>query len=113
MFDIPHHSECDYQTHSELQNAYALSVQERPQDHRISQEIAKGKFVLIDCQPQFCPRTDAMMPHSRTFVSSHDTYQEAEEAMNKSILEFLHSDEGFYTIEPKPVSDYEYSEVPF
>ncbi len=64
---------------TEHQNAYALSMIERePDDQQIADELAKGKFVCVGLQERYCPFTDATMPSRQVFLSSHDTYEEAQ-----------------------------------
>lgn len=63
---------------NDFQNAYALSQIERRQDDpQIEVELAKGKFVVIGWNEQYCPFTDAALPSWKSFISSHDTYEEA------------------------------------
>lgn len=64
---------------TEHQNAYALSSMERRlDDPKIAEELAKGRFVVVDEIEQFCPITDAILPSYQVFVSAWDDRESAE-----------------------------------
>lgn len=98
MYSIQEQEEHDYNMGraNEWQNAYALSSMERRlDDPRIAEELAKGKFVVVGMNEQYCPFTDACLPPWQSFISSHDTREEAEAQPEQ------HEDQGVLPTNPK------------
>lgn len=72
--------ERDYWPQSELQNLYQQSQREAEPDDsaKIEAALAKGRHVLIESHPRFCPFTDGQIGDYKALVGTYDTDEEAE-----------------------------------
>ena len=87
--NIQEQEEADYNigNATEQQNAFAwASMNRKPQDPRINQELQNGRFVIVYQSPEYCPYTDACMGSRKFFGSAHDTREDAETALKNDEL---------------------------
>ena len=105
------------------QNAFALSRMETQlDDPRITEEVNKGRHVVISCSDVFCPATDAYIGVGVSLEKSFETREEAVQMASRLNEEFGESlwfesrSPGEVEEEPTPVFQYtdsDQDDVPF
>lgn len=93
--------ELDYYPQSEAELAYAWSrMQTQLQDPKINEAIQRGKFVVVARSTAYCPSTDAVLGTRNTFISEHDSYEDALAAIDAS--PFQPEEDQDLVVQPMP-----------
>ena len=105
MWSIQEQEERDFHPDSDLQNAFAWSSMNRQPDDsaKIAAAVAAGKFVVVLESPEYCPSTDAIMGCRKTVLSTHNSRQEADRALDAESRD-LPEDMAAYVLPHQPVS---------